>query len=99
MKTLTNEYLNKIATSYYNNLSHVLYDFDGVETRAEFFKKEIEDNTVKYCVFFPENNKGNISNIRVIDLEGNVVAKDIKTYKKTIYKSLYIAFKHEFTEV
>ena len=99
MKTLTNLALNKMANNYLNSLSHVLYDLDDVEKQIDFIKKKIEGNTVQAYVFFDENYKGKITNIRVIDKDGDVVAVDNKVYERTTEKALYVAFKHEFTEV
>ena len=99
MKTLTNTALNKMANNYLNSLSHVLYDLDDVEKQIDFFKKKIEGNTVQIYIFFDEAYKGKITNIRVIDKDGDVVAIDNKVYERTSKKALYIAFKHEFTEV
>ena len=99
MKTLTDLGLNKLANFYLENLSHVLYDLDDTEERIEFFSKKVVGNTVQAYVFFDRNYVGNISNIRVIDKAGDVVAKDMKLYKRTTDKALYVAFKHEFTEV
>ena len=99
MKTLTDLALNKMANNYLNSLSHVLYDLDDTEKQIDFFKKKVEGNTVQAYVFFDENYKGKISNIRVIDKDGDVVAVDNKVYERTTEKALYVAFKHEFTEV
>ena len=99
MKTLTDLALNKMANTYLNNLSHVLYELDGVEKQIDFFKKKVEGNTVQAYVFFDENYKGKITNIRVIDIDNDVVAVDNKAYQKTTEKALYVAFKHEFMEV
>ena len=49
--------------------------------------------------FFDENYKGKITDIRVIDKDGDIVAVDNKVYERTTNKALYVAFKHEFTEV
>ena len=99
MKTLTDLALNKMANNYLNSLSHVLYDLDDVEKQIDFFKKKVDGNTVQAYVFFDENYKGEITNIRVIDKDGDVVAVDNKVYERTSEKALYVAFKHEFTEV
>lgn len=99
MKTLTNLALNKMANNYLNSLSHVLYDLDDVEKQIDFFKKKVDGNTVQAYVFFDENYKGKITNIRVIDKDGDVVAIDNKVYERTTGKALYVAFKHEFAEV
>ena len=99
MRTLTDLALNKMANYYLDSLSHVLYNLDGEEKRLEFFKKKVIGNTVNIYVFFDENYKGNITDIRVIDKDGDVVAVDNKVYERTTEKALYVAFKHEFTEV
>ena len=99
MKTLTDLALNKMANNYSNSLSHVLYKLDGVEKQIDFFKKKVVGNTAQAYVFFDENYKGNITDIRVIDKDGDVVAVDNKVYERTTNKALYVAFKHEFTEV
>ena len=99
MKTLTDLALNKMANNYLNSLSHVLYKLDGEEKRLEFFKKKVIGNTVNIYVFFDENYKGKITDIRVIDKDGDIVAVDNKVYERTTNKALYVAFKHEFTEV
>ena len=99
MRTLTDLALNKMANYYLDSLSHVLYKSDGVEKQIDFFKKKVVGKTVQAYVFFDENYKGKITDIRVIDKDGDIVAKDPKIYERTTNKALYVAFKHEFTEV
>lgn len=99
MRTLTDLALNKMANNYLNSLSHVLYKLDGVENQTTFFKTEIKDNTVAAYIFFDESYKGKISDIRVIDKDGDTVAQDKKVYERTVEKALYVIFKHEFVEV
>ena len=99
MRTLTDLALNKMANYYLDSLSHVLYNLDGEEKRLDFFSKKVVGKTVQAYVFFDENYKGKITDIRVIDKDGDVVAVDNKVYERTTEKALYVAFKHEFTEV
>ena len=99
MKILTDLALNKMANAYLDSLSHVLYKLDGEEKRLEFFSKKVVGRTVQAYVFFDENYKGKITDIRVIDKDGDIVAVDNKVYERTTNKALYVAFKHEFTEV
>ena len=99
MRTLTDLALNKMANYYLDSLSHVLYNLDGEERRLDFFSKKVVGKTVQVYVFFDENYKGKITDIRVIDKDGDVVALDNKVYERTTNKALYVAFKHEFTEV
>ena len=99
MRTLTDLALNKMANNYLNSLSHVLYDLDGLEKQIDFFKKKVDGNTVQAYVFFDENYKGKITDIRVIDKDGDIVAQDPKVYERVSAKALYVAFKHKFTEV
>ena len=99
MKTLTDLALNKMANNYLNSLSHVLYKLNGEDRRIDFFSKKVVGRMAQAYVFFDENYKGNITDIRVIDEDGDVVAVDNKVYERTTEKALYVAFKHEFTEV
>ena len=99
MRTLTDLALNKMANTYLDSLSHVLYKLDGEEKRLEFFSKKAVGRMAQAYVFFDENYKGKITDIRVIDKDGDVVAVDNKVYERTTNKALYVAFKHEFTEV
>ena len=99
MRTLTDLALNKMANYYLDSLSHVLYNLDGEEKRLDFFSKKVVGKTVQVYVFFDENYKGKITDIRVIDKDGDVVAVDNKVYERTTNKALYVAFKHEFVEV
>ena len=99
MRTLTDKALNKMAQNYINSLSHVLYDLNGEEKQTGFFKKSAVQNMAQAYVFFDENYKGTITNIRVYDKEGDIVEIDDRVYERTSDKALYIAFKHEFTEV
>ncbi|MGM9544771.1 MAG: hypothetical protein ACI3T9_07270 [Romboutsia timonensis] len=99
MKTLTDVALSKMAQLYIDSLSHVLYKLDGEEKQIDFFSKKVVGRMAQAYVFFDENYKGTITNIRVIDKDGDIVAKDSKVYERTTDKALYVAFKHEFTEV
>ena len=99
MKSLTDTALIKMANDYVNSLSKVKYKLDGVEKEIDFFSKKVVGKTAQVYVFFDENYKGKITDIKVIDKDGDVVAVDNKVYERTTEKALYVAFKHEFTEV
>ena len=99
MKTLTDAALIKMANAYIDSLDKVLYKLDGEEREINFFSKKVVGKTAQAYVFFDENYKGKITDIRVINKDGDVVAVDNKVYERTTNKALYVAFKHEFTEV
>lgn len=99
MKTLTDVALSKMAQLYIDSLSHVLYKLNGEERQIDFFSKKVVGRMAQAYVFFDENYKGTITDIRVIDKDGDIVAKDSRVYERTTDKALYVAFKHEFTEV
>ena len=80
-------------------MDKVLYKLDGEEREINFFSKKVVGKTAQAYVFFDENYKGKITDIRVINKDGDVVAVDNKVYERTTNKALYVAFKHEFTEV
>lgn len=99
IKTLTNTALNKMCLNYLDSLSHATYEADGVEKRIDFFKKKANGRIAEVYVFFDENYKATIGNVKCIDKDGDVVAIDTNLYSRTGDKALYIAFKHEFKEV
>ena len=99
MKTLTETGLVKLAQYYIDTISHVTYELDGEERRIEFFSKKVIGKKACAYVLLDENYKGTITKIRVIDKDGDIVAQDNRVYAKTTDKALYIAFKHDFTEV
>ena len=99
MKTLTDVALSKMAQLYIDSLSHILYKLNGEERQIDFFSKKVVGRMAQAYVFFDENYKGTITDIRVIDKDGDIVAKDSRVYERTTDKALYVAFKHEFTEV
>ena len=99
MKTLTDLALNKMANNYLSSLSHVLYKLNGAEAQTYFQRIELNENTVISYIVFGDSSLGTISNIRVIDKDGDIVAQDPKVYERVSAKALYVAFKHEFTEV
>ena len=92
MKTLTDLALNKMANNYLNSLSHVLYKLDGVENQTTFFKTEIKDNTVAAYVFFDESYKGKISDIRVIDKDGDTVSQGALSSSSVTSKSSTVGY-------
>ena len=99
MRTLTDLALNKMVQKYIDSLSYVLYTLNGEERQTGFFKKSAVENIAQAYVFFDENYKGSITNIRVLDKDGDIVEVDNRIYERTSDKALYVAFKHEFTEV
>ena len=71
MRTLTDKALNKMATTYINALSKVKYKLDDEEREMDFFSAKVVGKTAQVYVFFDENYKGTISDIRVIDKDGD----------------------------
>ena len=99
MKTLTDKALTKLAQNYIDSISHVVYALDGEDREIQFFSKKVIGKMACAYVLLDENYKGTISKVRVIDKDGDIVAQDNRVYIKTTNKALYIAFKHDFTEV
>lgn len=99
MKTLTDKALVKLAQAYIDSLSHVVYALDGEDKEIDFYSKKVVGKMACAYVLLDENYKGTISKIRVIDKEGDIVAEDNRVYTRTTDKALYIAFKHDFSEV
>ena len=53
---------------------------------------------VKVYVYFDDSVEGAITNISLVDVDGDIVAVKERTFTKTIDKGLYILFQNTFTE-
>lgn len=99
MKTLTEVGINKQAQRFVDSLSHAAYEIGGVERTIDIFKTSIVGDTVKVFVYFDDSVDGEIGNVKLVDKDGDVVAKAESIFNKPRTKGLYIAFKYKFVEM
>lgn len=97
-KTLTTIGIKKIAERFLNSISHVSYLLDSNLKTLQITRKVIENETVKIYAYFDNNIVGTVSNIQLIDFDGDTVAQNNKIYVKSQSKGLYVAFKYNFSE-
>lgn len=99
MKTMTQIGLNKQAKRFKDTLSHAAYELDGAAQTVEIASTTLQDNVVRINVFFSDAVVGTITNIKLIDLDGDPVAHATRTFVKPATKGLYVAFKYRFVEM
>lgn len=97
MKTLTSLAMNSIVTNLANEIITMKYDLDGIETTAEVTKK-VSDDTISLISLFGTDISGNISNIRLVNSSGDIVAVDPREYEKPLGKKLFILLKYKIIE-
>lgn len=98
-KTLTVTGIRKIAERLSTSISHVSYTLDSNPKTLQILRKIVENGTVKIYAYFDNTVVGTIGNIKLIDLDGDIIAQNDKTYIKPQSKGLYVAFKYKLTEM
>ena len=101
MKTLTPIANNKRAKWFLDSLDYVTYKNNGEEKRSEILQKNIEDNHIEVLIYFPSEVEGTISDVKVVDKEGDIVIAPERIYnqEESDYpRGLYISFEYIFEE-
>ena len=97
-KTLTVIGIEKHVKRFSDSIISAKYRLSGVEKDLALFKKVISGNEVKIYLYFDDGIVGNITNIKLIDDEGDEIAEVEQGFIKESSKGLYILFKYKFVE-
>lgn len=98
MKTLKPIALHKIAQRFVDNLRCALYTMDGSVKQMPIFNADVEDNIVRIYIYFDEEVGGSLTQVELVDKDGDVVAVAEREFIKPQEMGLYVAFKYKFTE-
>jgi len=99
MKTLTATGIAKQLTRLKDSLSHATYLLNGQQRQANIFKTEINQDVIRVFVYLDDTVSGTVSNISLIDKDGDVVALATREFVKPQSKGLYSVFAYKFVEV
>ncbi|MPN05894.1 hypothetical protein SDC9_153148 [bioreactor metagenome] len=99
MKTLTETGLRKQAQRFADSISHASYDNEETQKTIQIFNSIVENDSVKIYVFFDDSIIGSVSNVKLIDKDGDIVAVTDRAFIKPREKGLYIAFKYKYAEM
>lgn len=99
MKTLTEVGLRKQAQRFSDSISHASYDNEGAPKTIPIFNNIVEGESVKIYVFFDDTVIGSVSNVKLVDKDGDVVAQSDRVFSKPREKGLYVAFKYKYAEM
>lgn len=99
MKTLTPIAISKLIILFASTIDHAVYTLDGTEYDIHIFKKKITEDTIRIFVFLDDSIEGSITGVKLIDCDGDVIAKAEREFIKPYYKGLYAIFKYRFVEV
>lgn len=99
MKTLTATGITKQLERLRDSLSHATYLLDGQQRQADIFKTDIVQDTIRIFVYLDDTVSGSVSNISLIDKDGDVVALAAREFVKPQSKGLYSVFAYKFVEV
>ncbi|NPV89827.1 MAG: hypothetical protein HPY50_03505 [Firmicutes bacterium] len=99
MKTLTATGITKQLTRLKDSLSHATYLLGGQQRQVDIFKTDINQDVIKIFVYLDDTVSGTVSNISLIDKDGDVVALAAREFVKPESKGLYSVFAYKFVEV
>lgn len=98
MKTLTETGIAKIQNLFLTSLSHATYEKDGSTYTIDFLKAAVENGLIRVSIYFNEEYVGQVSNVKLVDVDGDIVAHSTRTFIKPSSKGLYVAFTYRLLE-
>lgn len=101
MKTLTPTANNKMAQRFLDSLDHITYMHQGEEKTNDILQKNIDGNRVEVLIYFTAEVEGTISEVKVIDIDGDAIIAPERIYnqEESDYpRGLYISFEYIFEE-
>lgn len=99
MKTLTQVGINKQLMRMRDSLSHATYLLNGQQKQVDIFKVDLDQNLIKVFVYLDDTVSGTVSNISLVDKDGDVIALADRQFVKPQSKGLYSVFAYRFVEV
>lgn len=99
MKTLTQVGINKQLVRLRDSLSHATYLLNGQQKQVNIFKVDLDQNLIKVFVYLDDTVSGTVSNISLVDKDGDVIALADRQFVKPQSKGLYSVFAYRFVEV
>lgn len=98
-KTLTEQGVQKIAQRFVDSIDHAAYYLDGEPKTVPLFRMMAGADSAKVYVYFDDTIVGEVSDVQLVDKDGDVVASTDRVFEKPTGKGLYIAFKYKIEEM
>lgn len=99
MKTLTPTGINKQLVRLKESLDYATFTENGVLKRISIFRADVTDNQIKIYVYLDNTVTGKVSNISLVDTDGDVIAIAAREFTKPQNKGIYSVFAYTFVEV
>ncbi|MGN0712011.1 MAG: hypothetical protein ACI4LO_09625 [Anaerovoracaceae bacterium] len=100
MLTLTERGIEKQAQAFMESIHHGSFKVNGIEVdNVPLYKKERNGDTIRLYIMVGTEYEGTISEIKLIDAEGDIVAMSSEVISKPDSKGLYVTFKYKYTEM
>ena len=99
MKTLTAVGINKQLLRLRDSLDYATYKEGGVTKKVPIFRADVNNNKIKIYVYLDDTVTGKVSNISLVDTDGDVIAVAARTFTKPQTKGIYSVFSYTFVEV
>jgi len=99
MLTLTTTGIEKQAQRHLDSLHHGQFKVNGVLVdNAPLYKKERSGDTIRIYLTIGPEYAGNISEIKLIDIDGDAIAQSTEVIAKPDNKGIYVTYKYKYKE-
>lgn len=79
-----------------DNLDHATYTVDGETKTIAFYNTKIENDILNIYLYLNEAVEGNVTNLKVIDKDGDVYISRADSIIKSDLKGVYVAFSYKY---
>ena len=91
--------LKKITDYMRNRIARGKYTIGGVTKDLDIYKSSISDNTITIELYIANEDAGQITNIKLINIEGGIFADKPDSINKIPNKGVLIKFVFNISEV
>lgn len=99
MKTLTPIGINKQLLRLRDSLDYATFKENGTTKKVSIFRADVTDNKIKIYVYLDDTVTGKVSNISLVDVDGDIIAVAAREFTKPKTKGIYSVFAYTFVEV
>lgn len=96
--TLTQIGVTKQAVRFVQSISHAAFTYEGETKEVPIFRAQVEGNIIRVYIFFGDEYQGEISNVKVVDTDGDVIISSGAVHTKAPDRGYYAAFKYKVLE-
>lgn len=98
-KTLRDIGIQKIGQRFVDSIDHAAFTLNGQPKTVPPFRKIVDGSSARVYVYFDDTVIGDVSNVELVDTDGDVVAALTTGLHEDTGQGVYVAFKYNIKEM